>query len=55
MPGYEVFTLRGGYRVTKDLTVTAAVENLSDEDYRIHGSGVNEPGTNVVLSADWTF
>jgi hemoglobin/transferrin/lactoferrin receptor protein len=54
-PGYEVFTLRGGYRVTKDLTVTAAVENLSDEDYRIHGSGVNEPGTNVVLSADWTF
>lgn len=54
-PGYEVFTLRGGYRVTEDLTVSAALENLTDEDYRVHGSGQNEPGRNIVVSLDWRF
>ena len=30
-------------------------ENIADIDYRVHGSGQNEPGTNVTLGADWTF
>jgi len=54
-PGYEVFTLRGGYRVTEDLTVSAAFENLTDEAYRVHGSGQNEPGRNIVVSLGWRF
>lgn len=52
-PGYAIVTLRGGVRLRDDLTLTAAVENLLDEDYRIHGSGENEPGTNVILALDW--
>jgi hemoglobin/transferrin/lactoferrin receptor protein len=32
-----------------------AVENISDKDYRIHGSGLNEPGFNVILGADCRF
>jgi len=54
-PGYAVFTLRGGVRVTQDLKVSAAIENLLDQDYRIHASGQNEPGRNFVLAADWSF
>ncbi|MBN2492690.1 MAG: TonB-dependent receptor [Planctomycetes bacterium] len=54
-PSYTVVTLRGGARLRENLNVTVAVENLTNEDYRIHGSGVNEPGTNVVLALDWTF
>ena len=54
-PGYAVLTLRGGATVREDLTLTLALENVADEDYRIHGSGVNEPGRNLVLQADWTF
>ena len=54
-PGYGVCDLRAGVRVTHGLTVAAAVENLLDRDYRIHGSGLNEPGRNVILSADWRF
>ena len=54
-PGYTVYTLRAGARLTDGLRVFAAVENVTDVDYRIHGSGQNEAGTNVILGADWTF
>ena len=54
-PGYGVITIRGGADVTDYLTLSAAVENLTNQDYRIHGSGVNEPGTNLILAADLHF
>lgn len=47
-PGYSVYALRGGWRLNAHLTVCLALENLRDVDYRIHGSGVNEPGFNAV-------
>lgn len=54
-PGYAVLTLRGGVTLMESLQLSLALENVADEDYRIHGSGVNEPGRNLVLQADWTF
>ena len=54
-PGYTVYTLRGGWELKEGLTASAAVENITDKDYRIHGSGVNEPGTNFVMTLDWRF
>jgi hemoglobin/transferrin/lactoferrin receptor protein len=54
-PGYTAYTLRAGARLWDGLNVFAAIENLTDKDYRVHGSGQNEPGTNVVLGADWRF
>jgi hemoglobin/transferrin/lactoferrin receptor protein len=54
-PGYTTYTLRGGYRVNENLHLTAAAENISNKDYRIHGSGQNEPGTNVILGMDLRF
>ncbi len=54
-PGYAVLTLRGGTTVLDGLGLTVALENVADEDYRIHGSGVNEPGRNLVVQADWKF
>jgi outer membrane receptor protein involved in Fe transport len=35
--------------------LSLAVENLTDEDYRTHGSGVNEPGRNLVVALQTTF
>ncbi len=32
-----------------------ALENLLDENYRVHGSGQNEPGRNFILSLDYRF
>lgn len=54
-PGYTIYGLRGGAEVLEGLHLFAGVENITDVDYRIHGSGQNEPGTNVLLGADWRF
>jgi len=54
-PGYAVFTVRGGWRITPNVSLTVAVENLADEDYRIVGSGLNEPGRNIVASFSAKF
>jgi hemoglobin/transferrin/lactoferrin receptor protein len=54
-PGYDVFHVRAGYRLRCDTDVLLVVENLTDQDYRIHGSGVNEPGLNFVLGLDLRF
>lgn len=53
-PGYTVLGLRSEWRMTPALTLSLALDNVSDEDYRVHGSGVNEPGRNLVLSIAWT-
>lgn len=54
-PGYTVYTLRIGRSIGRNVSVSAAVENVTDVDYRTHGSGTNEPGTNVILTADARF
>ncbi|MDA3925437.1 MAG: TonB-dependent receptor [Kiritimatiellae bacterium] len=54
-PGYAVFTLRGGCRITDQLNLSVACENIGDKNYRIHGSGLNESGRNFILAADYRF
>jgi hemoglobin/transferrin/lactoferrin receptor protein len=54
-PGYVVVDLRAGWQAAPGLSLSLAIENLTDEDYRVHGSGLNEPGRNLVLACDWLF
>ncbi|MDX9787353.1 MAG: TonB-dependent receptor [Desulfobacterales bacterium] len=54
-PGYTVYGVRGGWHLTKNLTASAGIENITDEDYRIHGSGLNEPGRNFIATLEATF
>ncbi len=54
-PGYDIYHLRAGWQVNKYVVLNASLENILDADYRIHGSGVNEPGRNLILSADVKF
>ena len=53
--GYQVFTVRGGWNPCANVKIFAAWENVSDEDYRHLGSGINEPGTNVVVGTQVKF
>ncbi|MCI0541529.1 MAG: TonB-dependent receptor [Verrucomicrobiales bacterium] len=54
-PGYAICGIRAGWRPCENFNLTLAVENLTDEDYRIHGSGLNEPGRNFIASAEFRF
>ena len=48
-PGYVVFHARGGLRLGEFWTLDLGLENLLDEDYRVHGSGLNRPGRNLLV------
>lgn len=50
-PGYIVASLHAGWKVSENLDLTCGIENLTDEDYRHHGSGQNEPGLTGVFGA----
>ncbi len=54
-PGYTSWTLRGGWEIQQRWVISAALANLTDEEFRIHGSGLNEPGRNLVVSLQRRF
>ncbi|MFD2255355.1 TonB-dependent receptor plug domain-containing protein [Luteolibacter algae] len=54
-PAYAVVSMRAGYNPTEKIQLTAAVENMLDDDYRLHGSGQNEPGVNAIIGAKYIW
>lgn len=54
-PGYAALSLRAGYDPTDNIQLTAALENLLDDDYRLHGSGQNEAGFNAILGVKYLW
>jgi len=54
-PGYAIFIIRGGWRITPNVSLSVAAENLTDKDYRVHGSGVNEAGRNLIATLSARF
>src|SRR5690606_31288691 len=54
-PGYFVTMLHAGWKATDFLELTCGVENVTDEDYRLHGSGQNEPGTSAIVGVRMTW
>ncbi len=49
-PGWKVFNLYGGYKISM-VHLNLGVQNLFNEDYRTHGSGINGVGRSAWLSA----
>tara|TARA_B100000470_G_C19408127_1_gene223020 strand:- start:222 stop:509 length:288 start_codon:yes stop_codon:yes gene_type:complete len=54
-PGFTVYSLRGGKELSENFDVFVGLENIADKDYRLHGSGQNEPGLNVIIGLDCKF
>ena len=48
-PGFVAFGARAGFPIGSHLELTLIGENLGDRNYRLHGSGVDEPGVNVLV------
>tara|TARA_B100001250_G_C19562322_1_gene683901 strand:- start:301 stop:645 length:345 start_codon:yes stop_codon:yes gene_type:complete len=51
-PGYVVHDLRAGLRVAQTFQASLVLENLADENYRTHGSGVLGAGRSLVLNLE---
>ncbi len=54
-PSYLVPMLYSGWQATDHLLVTLGLENISNVDFRHHGSGNNEPGFNAVFGVRTTW
>jgi hemoglobin/transferrin/lactoferrin receptor protein len=54
-PGFTVYSLRGGKELSENFDVFVGLENIADKNYRIHGSGQNEPGLNAIIGLDCRF
>ena len=53
-PGWKVFNLFGGYNFSF-VQLKAGVQNIFNEDYRTHGSGINAVGRSAWLSVNLNF
>ena len=49
-PGWHTLNLRAGWEPNDWLQVDLNLENLTDRNYRLHGSGLDSPGFNALLS-----
>jgi outer membrane receptor protein involved in Fe transport len=53
--GWARFDVLGGFRASERMTVYAGVENLLDQTYRVHGSGLDGLGVNVSVRVRYSF
>ncbi|MEZ6036494.1 MAG: TonB-dependent receptor [Planctomycetota bacterium] len=54
-PGYVVAFLSSGYRVNEHVELNVTLENVTNTSYRVHGSGVNQPGFNAILGGRFSW
>ncbi|MCY3024123.1 MAG: TonB-dependent receptor [Planctomycetota bacterium] len=54
-PGCALLGIRGSAQLARRLFLSGGVENVTNQNYRVHGSGTNQPGVNAYLSIDWKF
>lgn len=54
-PSWYTLNFKGMYQFHPNLTVTAGVENITDQRYRPYSSGLVAPGRNFILALRATF
>jgi hemoglobin/transferrin/lactoferrin receptor protein len=53
-PGWKIFNAFGGYQY-KMIQIRHSLQNIFDEDYRTHGSGINGVGRSVLMELKVSF
>jgi hemoglobin/transferrin/lactoferrin receptor protein len=54
-PGWSVFNISGGYSLNANFDLNAGLQNLFDEAYRYHGSGVDGYGRSLWIGLNVKF
>lgn len=54
-PGYATLNFRAGFRVNENSEFIFILENVLDKNYRVHGSGTDNPGVNFATRYQFRF
>lgn len=54
-PSWYTLNLRTQYQINKATTVTASLENITDQRYRTYSSGISSPGRNLIVSLKYNL
>ena len=54
-PSWYTFNLRTQYSFSKDLSLTASLENITDQRYQTYSSGIAAPGRNLILAVRYSL
>lgn len=55
LPAWHTLNLRANYRVNKNIDFQMAIENITDKNYRVFGSGISASGRNVLFAIKGNF
>ncbi len=50
MPAWYTFNFRNSYQINKNLNAQFAIENITDQNYRVFASGISSAGRNFIIS-----
>jgi outer membrane receptor protein involved in Fe transport len=53
--GWGIMGARGGWDFRGGWSFTAGIDNVFDKRYLVHGSGLDAPGRNLMISLRKTF
>lgn len=54
-PSWFTINLRTQYQINDSTTITASIENISDQRYRTYSSGISAAGRNFILSLKYSL
>ena len=54
-PSWYTLNLRTQYQISQAATVTATLENITDQRYQTYSSGIAAPGRNLILSLKYSL
>ena len=54
-PSWYTLNFRSQYKLTKAATITASLENITDQRYKTYSSGIASPGRNFILALKYSL
>jgi hemoglobin/transferrin/lactoferrin receptor protein len=54
-PSWYTLNLRTQYQINKATSITASLENITDQRYRPYSSGISSPGRNLIVSLKYSL
>ncbi|WP_298509404.1 TonB-dependent receptor [uncultured Kordia sp.] len=54
-PSWVTVNAKSNFEITEKINLTASLENITDQRYRVYSSGITSPGRNLILGFNYNF